>query len=67
MPVSRNSTGVSGLIFDIMCSSTADSAPKDETRASLSPNASTADSSTVAGWAWRNSASSRAARDGRSN
>src|ERR1019366_9022834 len=62
MPVSRNSTGMSGLSWAAMCNSTADSAPNDETIATLSPNRSMAAPRMACGSASRSSAFSRATR-----
>src|ERR1700722_4192804 len=62
MPVSRNSTGMSGLICAAMCNSTADSEPNDETSATLSPKCSIAARRMACGSASRSSAFSLAIR-----
>src|SRR5579871_5483778 len=60
MPVSRKSTGMSGFSWAAMCSSTADSAPNEETSASRSPSVSIAACRISCGSASRSSAFSRA-------
>src|SRR5579871_383513 len=60
MPVSRKSTGMSGFSWAAMCSSTADSAPNEETSASRSPSVSIAACRISCGSASRSSAFNRA-------
>src|SRR5580700_1623230 len=62
MPVSRKSTGMSGLIAAAMCNSTADSAPNDETSARRSPSVSIAAAMIACGSASRSSLFSRVTR-----
>src|SRR5580692_4488341 len=62
MPVSRKSTGISGLSAAAICSSTADSAPNEETSASRSPSRSIAACRISCGSASRSSAFRRAAK-----